>query len=53
MMKRFFFGEKKDILQLNYDLLKLGKSFKKALFVYLTRYMCFTVQLNIQFQSRF
>ena len=51
--KDFFLEKKKFILQLNYDLLKLGKSFKKALFVYLTRYMFFTVQLNVQFQSRF
>ena len=37
----------------NYGLLNLGKYFKRALFVYLRRYMFFTIQINVHFQSRF
>ena len=37
----------------NYGLLKLGKYFKRALFIYLRRYMFFTIQLNVHFQSMF
>ena len=37
----------------NYGLLKLGKYFKRALFVYLRRYIFFTIQINVHFQSSF